>query len=90
MSLTSYKAEKLISTYATLIRKNQCTIRNLAELIGIMVASALWVEYAPLVYKGHEIQKNIALNTMEEIFYVFISICKFGKELISWWITNLK
>jgi hypothetical protein len=65
--LTKLKADKIVSLCTNIINKKSTTIRQVAELIGLMVSSSQGMMYAPLFYKQLEIDKTIALDTAKAI-----------------------
>ena len=66
--LTPKRKNELLAHCKALLNKSKCTIRKFAKLIGLMVASELGVEHAPLFYKPLE-------KIKEEPRTVSYSIC---------------
>ena len=62
VSLTQKKKEKRKSLCSSVVKKPKVLIREMAELIGNLVASTPGVMYARLFYKRLEIAKNKALS----------------------------
>ena len=87
--LTQKKAESLVNSCRELGKKQTCTIRELAEIIGKMVASEPGNVYAPLHYKQFEIEKNKALKTHKGNFDAVIQVSHHMVQELYWWINEL-
>ena len=60
--LTSKKGEKIINTCSKFLNDQKFSIREVASLIGTLVATFLGVEYGPLYYRNLESDKDSALK----------------------------
>lgn len=83
------KARKLEEFCRFLLKIGTITIRQLAELIGRMVASEPGVLYAPLYYKTLELAKDKALKNNQGNFDAYTTITCEMRSHIQWWIDNL-
>ena len=63
VSLTPEKTGKLISACQTLLAKESPSIRDVAQTIGLLVASLPGVQYGPIYYPNSEINKIEAPHT---------------------------
>ena len=68
--LTPEKANNLILCCKELLRLDSFSFRELARVIGKMVASQPGVFHAPLFYKNPEIEKNQQLKVNKEIMMI--------------------
>ena len=66
------------------------TIRNLAKLIGKLVASEPTVQYALLYYKSLEIEKDLVLRQNKGNIDAKTSISNESKAYLQWWVDNIK
>ena len=66
------------------------TIRDVAELIGILVASFTGVEYGRLHYRALDKDKVQALKTARGNFDASIVLSSTAKEDVTWWIDNIE
>ena len=87
--LTPQKAEKLKNLCVEMLSRETVTIRDLAALIGQMVASEPGVPYAPRFYKQLEIEKDLALKKSRGNFDALMTISPVGKADIQWWIDTV-
>ena len=62
VSLTKEKALRIRAACESLINKTTCTIRNLAQVIGLLVSSFPGVEHGPLYYRNLVNEKISALR----------------------------
>ena len=62
VALTQDRKEKILTRVTHLLDKKSASIRELAKLIGMIVASFHGVMYGPLWYRGMERDKNAALR----------------------------
>ena len=72
--LTPEKVAKIISDCECIRDKKTIKIRDLAELVGQLVASEPGVPLAPLFYKELEIDKTEALNAAKGNFESSMSL----------------
>lgn len=88
--LTDEKALSLQQGCVSLLDQTRVTIRDLAQVIGKMVASEPGVLYAPLFYKGLEIEKNSFLQQHRGNFDAKVTLSEQSRNLIQWWIENIR
>ena len=89
VSLTKEKADKIISMCKSLLNKKACSIRELAEVIGSLVAAEPGVELAPLHYKSLEHEKDRALKSNKGNYEASLLVTNTIKEDLKWWIEHL-
>ena len=87
--LSSVKMQSITDLCKLLLRKRRITIRELAQIVGKMVACEPGVPLAPLYYKPLEIQKDSELKTHCGQFDRFIILAEECRECLRWWIANL-
>ena len=88
--LTPEKAEDIVKKCLIILSCDKITIRDLAKLIGKMVASEPGVQYAPLFYKPLEIEKDAALKGVCGNFDSEMSLSSEGIDCVKWWISNVR
>ncbi|CAC5380671.1 unnamed protein product [Mytilus coruscus] len=89
LQLTSERKESLIEQCKLLLYQKKVTIRDLAQVIGKMVASEPGVKYAPLYFKDLEHFKDKSLKGNQGNFDAIIELDIRSKELLHWWIDNI-
>lgn len=72
-----------------MFRQNFCIIRQLAEMIGNLVAAEPGVPFAQLFIKPLEIEKDQKLKTFVGSFEAEITLLDSAKSDLRWWIVNL-
>jgi hypothetical protein len=87
--LTAQKQDYLKQRALTLLKPHPTTIRELAEFIGICVASFPGVPLAKLHYQNLERLKNIALQQNYGNFDTKVKLTNESKEKINWWYNNI-
>ena len=91
VSLTHEKGQRVKQACIKLVqRKDTTTIRQLAEVIGLLVASAPAVPHAPLFYRGLEFEKDQALKTHYGNYDSKMTLSKNAKHELQWWIDNIE
>jgi len=90
VSLTSEKRDKIINKCKLLLKKLTCSIRELAEVIGSVVAAEPGVDFAPLHYKRLEHHKDRFMKQVGGDYEAIIPIDKIVREDLVWWIENLE
>ena len=88
VKLTDGRKEKLKNACQKLAGKDQCTIQNLAEVIGLIVSSLPGVEYGPLHYRSLERDKTDALKENKGNFGASMTLYQNARENLYWWIAN--
>jgi len=89
VTVTREKGLKIINLCNKLRSRDVCTIRQLAEVIGVLVASEPAVDFAPLYYKGMEHYKNIMLQCHKGDYEVTVSLPNKVKCDLLWWVDNI-
>ncbi|CAG2191649.1 unnamed protein product [Mytilus edulis] len=89
LQLTSERKKSLIEQCKLLLYQKKVTIRDLARVIGKMVASEPGVKYAPLYFKDLEHFKDKSLKGNQGNFDAIIELDIRSKELLHWWIDNI-
>ena len=89
VTLTEDKCQKIMSQCASLLCRQVCTIRQLAEVIGSLVAAEPGVEMARLHYKRLEQEKDKALKANEGNFEAHMAISQLMREDLEWWLAEL-
>ena len=88
VSLTQRKRDKIKRLGCALLRHAKCTIQELAEFIGNVVAAEPSVQNAPLHYKGLEIDRNDALRASYGNYETLMTLSRSSRDDIQWWIDN--
>ena len=88
--LTPEKAKELSDLCNNLSKRAEITIRELAQVIGKMVASESGMEYGPLYYKSLEIEKDKKLKENCGNFEAKIQISNSAKCSLNWWSNNIQ
>lgn len=90
--LTLEKCNDIIECCTNILNSKTVSIRELAKVIGKLVASEQGVLYAPLYYKKLETERNEALTRHRGNFDVYITLSSNSncKECLTWWIKNIK
>lgn len=89
VKLTQEKAQKIKAKCLVLLKKRHCTIRELAEFIGTVVAAGPGVDGAPLFYKRMEHAKDRALKRHKGDFEGCLDIDEQIEEDVLWWLNNV-
>lgn len=90
VTLPSSKVETLINECITLYKKSTATIKSVARVLGLMVASFSAVEYGRLYYRKIETAKIEALRKAKGDFSQAMYITQDVRVDLLWWIENLK
>ena len=87
LSLTSAKADKIrLACCLSLFRKHWCSIRQLTEVIGQLVAAQPRFWIAPLFFKCLESVKDCALKAENGNHDAKIEVPQVAKEDLALWI----
>ena len=87
--LTPDKEEKFVRAALETLSKDSPKIREVAGLIGLMIAYSRAFDYAPAHIKWLEKDKNEALVTSKGNFNANMKLSQRGKLDISWWLDNI-
>ena len=88
VTLTPDKAQKIVGMCSNLLGRSSCTIRQLAEVIGNLVAATPAVDLAPLHYKRLELEKDRALKIHKGDYEAKLDVTAYIREDLHWWITH--
>ncbi|KAJ8959789.1 hypothetical protein NQ317_001016 [Molorchus minor] len=83
------KKQKILIMVQKFLRKNTCTIRNYAKMIGVLIAACPAVKYGWLYTKGLEREKTIALYKSDNNYNANMRITESIKEDLIWWEQNI-
>ena len=86
--LTQRKTEEILKFCNGILKKEQITIREFAQLIGKLVATEPGVMCAPL-YKPLEIQKHVELKLARGNIDAEMTVSRESIRSIEWWMGNL-
>ena len=87
--LTKEKADKLVCDCNTLLKTREVTIRQLAQVIGKMVACTAAVPHAPLFIKTLEHEKDSSLKLAKGNFEQTVELSSEARQQVLWWINNI-
>ena len=90
VSLTRERAQKICKHCQQLRDITLPTIRFVAKVIGLMVASFPGVLYGPLFYRQLENDKTVALKQSCGNFDGKMSVSNVAKQDLDWWITHVQ
>lgn len=88
LSLPEEKCNRVISKCDKTVNSSQITIRELAELIGTLIAAAPATKYGMLYTKQLEQEKTLALDECCNNWSGKVSLSVEAKSDLSWWILN--
>ena len=88
VSLTESKADNIVKCCTSVLSAQSVKIREVAKLVGLMVAYSHGVMYAPLFYHDLEREKTQALMINKGNFDAIMEISELAKGDIKWWILN--
>ena len=89
VTLEQEKIEVIIDECKELYRKKEDTIRNVARVVGMIVATFSGVELGPLHYRTMEREKTEALKENQGNFDSLMHITPGMKQELLWWINHL-
>jgi ribonuclease HI len=89
VQLPEERQNSIISGCKSLLKKPTATIREVAKIIGLIVASFSAVEYGKLHYRQLEINKIYALQKSYGNYDSLMEITNDMKTELHWWIENL-
>ena len=87
--LTSEKRDLMKSHCNTILLSIQPTIREVAQVNGLMVAYSEGVEYGPLNYRCLEREKIAALRANRGNYDLTMSLSQESRCELKWWILNV-
>jgi len=83
------KITKLRNCATLILRKKKLTIRQVAQLIGVMVSCFPGVEFGQLYYRRLEMHKADCLKIEKGNFEANMTLTAATRQDISWWIDNV-
>ena len=89
VQLTAKKAEKLKNACNKLLHKTTCTILELAQAIGLMVASLPGVQYGKMYYRTCDNYKSLCLKENRGNFAATIPLTEECRVDLKWWVDNI-
>lgn len=89
VTLSYEKAEKIRVKCLNLLKKQVCSIRELSEVIGTLVAAEPAVDCAPLYIKRMEHHKDKGLKLTRGNFEGQIPVNDVVKDDLEWWVQNV-
>ena len=89
ITVTSEKKQKIKDLCLETLNSNKLSIRDVAQLIGNLVATFQAVPFGPIYYRSLEIDKINALRQYDGDFDTNISLSTQSRSDISWWIDNI-
>ena len=84
------KIGKVTDTCKRLLAKNDCTIRELASAIGLLVSCFPGIAHGPLYYRELEHNKVCALKAFKGDFNKHTNIYPMAIVELKWWVSNIK
>ena len=87
--LTPEKKESIKSYCIELLEKQIFTIREIAKVIGKLVASFPGVMYGPLYYRQLEKEKILALKFNKGDFDASMKLSTAARKELQWWVENI-
>jgi hypothetical protein len=89
VSPTPQKGEKTIKVCFCLLENNCPTIRQVAEVIGILISNFPGTKYGPLHYRALELCKINALKQARGDYNSVMSLSPQAKQELVWWIDSI-
>ncbi|PFX19912.1 Pro-Pol polyprotein [Stylophora pistillata] len=88
VQLTDSQKEKLKNACLSLVNKENCTVQQVAEVMGLLVSGLPGVELDPLHYRSLERDKSNALRENKGNFGSSMTLSPSSRAELNWWITN--
>lgn len=90
VSLSDEKKQKIKKACSELKRKRRFTIRELAQVIGILVSSFPGVLWGPLFYRNLDRLKSSAVELNGGNFEALTQITAKTEKELDWWVQNVE
>ena len=90
VTLPLERQDKILSACLTLEGKCSATIREVAQVIGQLIATFPAAQWGPLYYRSLDKDKCKALKKHKGNFEAVMEISHEGKLELQWWIQNIK
>ena len=88
VSLPGEKLNKLKEQTLSLSRKPQCSIRELAHVIGLIVSSFPALKSARLYYRDLEVCKLAALSSSDGDYNAIVYLSQLARDSLRWFVVN--
>ena len=88
VTMTNEKISKMRKTFHAILLKMKITIRQFAQIIGIIVAAFPGAEFGPLHYRTLEIDKAFKLKCSKGNFETLMVLSDECRSEIDWWISK--
>ena len=89
VQLTEERKKNLIDSCKMVLRKSRPSIRDVARVIGLIVASFVAVKFGPLHYRSLEEDKKAALVVSKGCFDEKMQLTQDSHSELTWWIVNV-
>ena len=89
ISLMPLRAQKLVNACSMLLKMDKPTIRTVAQVIGLTVASFPAIPHAQLFYRALERDKTTALQQQKGDFEAIMTYSSETKSDLKWWVQNI-
>lgn len=89
VTLPARRVKKIVESCSSLASRNKAKIREVARVVGMLVAAIPAVELGKLHYRILEKAKIVALKVGKGNFDKFMTISKEMKMELSWWISEV-
>lgn len=89
ITLTPEKALKVSMACKKLLAKSECSIVEVSQEIGLLVAGLPAVQYGQLHCRHLEIDKNIALKIAKGNYQDIMCLSPAAKADLGWWVDNV-
>lgn len=90
VTLTADRKNSVYTACTDLLRHcRHCTIREVARVVGLLVASFPAVKYGPLHYRILEDEKKCALKKAKGNFDSYMQLSPFSQKELQWWIEHI-
>ena len=90
VSLPQSKTQKILTLCNKILESKIIKIRDLAKLVGVLVASLPAVQHGALFYRFLEANRNEALKISKGDFDDFTTLTEESKSEISWWLSKVQ
>ena len=89
MSVRLSASAKVQAAFKKLLQSEHISIRDVANVIGLLVSSLPAVQYGELYYRKQEIDKSFALRQNQSDFDAPMILSDNSNSELLWWIANI-
>ena len=89
ITLPHEKCQNIRAVCAELLGKQNPTIRQVAQVIGKLIATFPAIQYGPLFYRNLERDKILALKSSKGHFDRPMNLSEASKQELMWWFNNI-